>query len=257
MAVFDAVAPTFDRHRALPEGVADAIRSAILASIGMTRPRVLDLGAGTGRIGWPFVSADDDYVGVDLSFGMLREFIERAASRGSRAPRVVQSNGELLPFRDATFDAVLLIQVFGGLRGWRRLVAEARRVLRAAGTLCVGRTVAPADGIDARMKCRTASLIEEMNIETDRMNAREDVQRWLESASQSNGRLVVAAEWTSERTPRGFLDRHRTGKRFSALAESVKQDVLRKLEDWAVATFGSLEAAVPERYVFELQVFKF
>jgi ubiquinone/menaquinone biosynthesis C-methylase UbiE len=256
VAVYDAVAPTFDRHRAMPEGVADAIRSAILASIGMARPRVLDLGAGTGRIGWPFVSADDDYVGVDLSFGMLREFIERAASRGSLAPRVVQSNGELLPFRDAAFDAVLLIQVFGGLRGWRRLVAEARRVLRAAGTLCVGRTVAPADGIDARMKHRAASLIEEMNIETDRMNARDDVRCWLESASQSNGRLV-AAEWISERTPRGFLDRHRTGKRFSALAEPVKQDVLRKLEDWAVATFGSLEAAVPERYLFELQVFKF
>ena len=86
--LYDAVAPTFDRHRALPEGVADAIRSAILASIGMARPRVLDLGAGTGRIGWPFVSADDDYVGVDLSFGMLREFIDRAAALGSpRAAR--------------------------------------------------------------------------------------------------------------------------------------------------------------------------
>ena len=45
--------------------------------VGATRPRLLDLGAGTGRIGWPFVAAGDDYVGVDLSLGMLREFVRR------------------------------------------------------------------------------------------------------------------------------------------------------------------------------------
>ena len=95
--------------------------SAILGSIGAARPRVLDLGAGTGRIGWPFVAAGDDYVGVDLSFGMLREFARR--SRESMpAPRLVQADGERLPFRDATFDAVLLIQVFGAARVGARLV---------------------------------------------------------------------------------------------------------------------------------------
>ena len=45
------------------------------------RARLLDLGAGTGRIGRPFVAAGDDYVGVDLSLGMLREFARRAGAR--------------------------------------------------------------------------------------------------------------------------------------------------------------------------------
>src|ERR1700754_696690 len=128
---FDSVAPTFDRHRILPDGAPEAIRAAVLGAVDASPPRLLDLGAGTGRIGIPFITARDDYVGVDLSFGMLSEFKRRAAG----GARLVQADGERLPFADASFDAILLIQVFGGMRGWRRLLVEARRVLRGAGVL--------------------------------------------------------------------------------------------------------------------------
>src|SRR4051812_19578616 len=147
MSVYDVAAPSFERHRALPDGVPEAIRALVLEAVDAASPRLLDLGAGTGRIGIPFIAARDDYVGVDLSFGMLSEFGHRAAG-STPAPRLVQADGERLPFRDATFDAIMLIQVFGGLRGWRRVLAEARRVLRGAGVLVLGRTVAPPDGLD-------------------------------------------------------------------------------------------------------------
>ena len=152
----------FDLHRALPDGVAESIRAAVLAVAGdAPRPRLLDIGAGAGRIGWSFVAAGDDYVGVDLSFGMLRGFLQRAACGGSSPelapPRLVRADGRYLPFPDAAFDAVMMIQVFGGLSGWRRLVTEARRVLRPSGALVVGRTLAPEDGVDARMKQRWLS----------------------------------------------------------------------------------------------------
>src|SRR5262245_33415850 len=91
---FDAVALQFDLHRALPEGVPQAIRAAILEATGAPSPRLLDLGAGTGRIGWPFVAAGDDYVGIDLSVGMLREF----AGRVAQPPPLAQADGERLPF---------------------------------------------------------------------------------------------------------------------------------------------------------------
>src|SRR4051812_24780441 len=139
MSVYDLAAPSFERHRALPDGVPEAIRAAVLEAIGASSPRLLDLGAGTGRIGIPFIAARDDYVGVDLSFGMLSEFKLRAGSSAGALP-LVQADGERLPFADASFDAIMLIQVFGGLRGWRRLLTEARRVLRGAGVLVLGRT---------------------------------------------------------------------------------------------------------------------
>jgi demethylmenaquinone methyltransferase/2-methoxy-6-polyprenyl-1,4-benzoquinol methylase len=117
MSVYDAIAPTFDRDRALPTGVPEAIRGCVLDAVNMPRPRLLDLGSGTGRIGWPFVAAGDDYVGADLSFGMLHAFRDRGDA--AHLPRLVQADGHRLPFADATFDAVMLIQVFGGMQGWR------------------------------------------------------------------------------------------------------------------------------------------
>src|ERR1700712_3871139 len=152
---FDSVAPTFDRHRALPDGVPEAIRAAVLEAVDASPPRLLDLGAGTGRIGIPFFAARDDYGGADPSFGMLSEFKRRAAECAP-APHLVQADGERLPFADASFDAIMLIQVFGGMRDWLRFMTEVRRVLRPAGALMMGRMVASSDGIDARMKRQLA-----------------------------------------------------------------------------------------------------
>jgi len=56
---------------------------------------------------------------------------------------------------------------------------------------------------------------------------------------------------------RGFLDRHRDGARFSALPKPLKDQSLRRLADWAAATFGSLDAVFSEQYAFALRVFKF
>jgi ubiquinone/menaquinone biosynthesis C-methylase UbiE len=251
MSAYDVTAPAFDRHRVLPDGVAEVVRAAILAAVGVPAPRLLDLGAGTGRIGWPFVAAGDDYVGVDLSFGMLRAFRERERNG---APRLVRADGAKLPFRDSTFDAVMLIQVFGGMRGWRRVLAEAWRVLRPAGAVVIGRTIAPADGVDAQMRQRLAEILDEMSVQRDRANPRDDVLRLLEETASVS--RVNAAAWTAERTPRGFLDRHRTGARFAALPASVKDQSLGKLAAWATTTFGSLDATFSEPHSFELRVFR-
>lgn len=252
---YDSVAPVFDCHRALPVGVPEAIRTAVLNSVNTSRPRLLDLGAGSGRVGMPFVAARDDYVGVDLSSGMLREFARRAAAHDVSSC-LIQADGQQLPFPDATFDSVMLIQVFGGLRGWRRFIAEARRVLRPAGALIVGRTKLPPDGLDARMKQRLAEILDVLGVQQDRPNARDDVERWLKSNASSSENMT-AARWTASRTPRGFIERHGTGARFSAVPAPVKTQALRDLGAWATATFGSCDAVASEPHAFELQIFRF
>lgn len=257
-SAFDRVAPSFDKYRRLPRGVPEAIRSAILdaTKTASSRPRLLDIGCGTGRIGWPFVAAGDDYVGVDLSAGMLREFVHRAAARDGGSPRLVMADGRQLPFADAAFDLVLLIQVFGGLGDWRRLGAETRRVLRLSGSVVLGRTAAPDDGVDARMKRQLASILEMLGTELDKTNTRGEVERALAAEATAASR-VIGATWTCERTPHGFIERHRSGARFSALPAPIKDGALRELASWAAATFGSLDATFTESHSFELQIFKF
>jgi ubiquinone/menaquinone biosynthesis C-methylase UbiE len=248
-SAFDIAAPTFERHRALPDGVPEAIRRAILDAVEATSPRLLDVGAGSGRIGAAFVAAGDDYVGVDLSFPMLGEFAQRGATR------LVQADGARLPFANACFDAVMLIQVFGGMRRWRDVLAEAQRVLRPAGALVVGRTVAPADGIDEQMKQRLAAILDDIGAGSQRMNVREDALHALERIARST--RFEAAAWIAARTPRAFLERHRTGARFAALRARIKDEALSRLGAWATAAFGSLDATFSERRAFELTVFRF
>ena len=248
---YDVVAPSFDRHRRLPDGVPEAIRAAILKTIAVPALRLLDVGAGSGRIGAPFVAASDDYVGVDLSAGMLSEFAARKS-----AARLVQANGEQLPFRAAAFDAVLLIQVFGGLSGWRKVIMEARRVLRPRGAIVIGRTQMPADGIDARMKAQLDSILDAEGRRQHRANARADVVAWLAANAVSRDTLT-AATWTATRTPRGFMDRHGGGARFAQLPESFRTQAMRQLGAWARATFGSLTREFAEPHSFELDVFRF
>jgi len=259
MSAYDAAAPSFDRHRALPDGVVEAVRDAVLeAAGGLPRPRLLDIGAGAGRIGWPFVAAGDDYVGVDLSLGMLRSFRERATCdevAPGPSPLLAQADGRRLPFPDDAFDAVMMIQVFGGIQGWRRLVAEARRVLRPSGALVVGRILAPQHGVDARMKRRLTSILSDLAVDPGD-NARGEVVQELDQMARS-AESFVAASWRADRTPGGFLARHWTGARFSTLPEPIREDAMRRLSEWAIATFGSLETVHSEPYAFELRIFKF
>ena len=250
---YDAAAPAFERHRGLPDGVPRTIRAAVLAALEVNSPRLLDLGAGTGRFGRPFVAAGDAYVGVDLSLGMLHAF---AARTEPGRPGLAQADGERLPFPDATFDAVLLIQVFGGMRGWRRVLGEARRVLRPSGAVILGRAVAPADGLDARLREQLALILGELGVTPDKKNTREEAQRWL-AAEAARSTRVVAATWNAERTARAFIERHRTGARFSALPDAIKDAALARLADWAMTTLGSLDAAIPEQHSFELHIFQF
>ena len=256
MSRYDVVAETYDTYRGLSPHVVGEIRATLLAAVhAPSRPRLLDLGAGSGRIGRAFVAAGDDYVGVDLSFGMLRQFARRADTDG-RLARLVHADGERLPFGDATFDAVLLIQVFGGLDDWRPFVGEVLRVLRSRGTLVLGRGAMPEDGVDARMKARLDTILAAMGVAHERKNAREDVQRWLGTRARG-GAPVAASVWEAERSPRGFLVRHRTGARFSLLPEPVKDEAMRRLSAWAGEEFGSLDAGTTERHTFELRFFTF
>src|SRR5262249_60034337 len=122
------------------------------------------LGAGTGRVGAAFVAAGDAYAAVDPSAGMLARFARNPAIRGNPAA-LVQADGRALPFPADAFDAVLLVQVLSGLTGWRRLLSEARRVLRAGGGLVLAKATGPPEGLDARMRAQLSLILTERGID--------------------------------------------------------------------------------------------
>jgi ubiquinone/menaquinone biosynthesis C-methylase UbiE len=258
MSDFDAIAADFDRFRALPAGVPDAIRGALWDALGNPPgARLLDLGAGTGRVGESFVAAGDAYIAVDPSLGMLSRFARKAAIRGGPAPVLVQADGRALPFPAAAFDAVLVVQVLSSSTGWRRLLSEARRVLRAGGGLVLGQTTGPPEGLDARMRAQLALILAELGVDAGRRGARREEARAALAATARRITESVAANWQATRSPHDFLARHATGARFAALPQPIRDEALRRLADWAVATFGALDATLAEPHAFVLDVYVF
>ena len=88
---------------------------------------VLDIGCGTGEILRRFRAdfAPRRIVGLDLFAGHLR----------SAPPPVVRGDGFRAPFRDATFDLVLVRHLLQALPDPPALLREARRLLRPGGRL--------------------------------------------------------------------------------------------------------------------------
>jgi SAM-dependent methyltransferase len=251
---FDPIADRYDRYRSIPSHVRDAFCEAVRDAAGASA-RVLEVGAGTGRIGSAFVAAGDAYVGSDPSRPMLEEFASKFASQSGGPGRLVQADGRALPFADAAFDAVILVSVLGGIHGWRPLLEEASRVLKPSGCLILGERVRPPAGVDALMKDRLAVILSEMGVDAGRPGVGRDeaFARLASEAARADRRAV--ARWTSKRTPRDFLSRHPTGARFAALPEGVRVEALGRLASWAMGVFPSLETEFQEEDHFEIYIF--
>ncbi len=90
--------------------------------------RILDLGCGKGRFARILADRGARVVGLDISAAML------AAARGGALHRV-RGSARRLPFRDATFDAAIAVEVFEHLesRAIDEACDELLRVLRPGG----------------------------------------------------------------------------------------------------------------------------
>ena len=126
------IASRFDalERRFKPEVPADDYRlGAILAKLApLPGKRILDLGCGKGRFARRLADLGAEVIGLDLSASMMA-----AASGIAR----VQGSARHLPFRDATFDAVIAVEVFEHLIVTTPPIQEARRVIRPGGSLLI------------------------------------------------------------------------------------------------------------------------
>jgi SAM-dependent methyltransferase len=112
----------FERHEAAYRSELDAVR-ALLPAGG----RGLEIGVGSGRFAAPLGVA----VGVDPAKALLGQ----AARRGIRVARAV---AESLPFRGGVFDYAVIVTTICFVDDPAGMLAEARRVLRAGGAICIG-----------------------------------------------------------------------------------------------------------------------
>jgi asparagine synthase (glutamine-hydrolysing) len=95
------------------------------------RGRLLDLGCGGGQLLAGAVRQGWSGLGSDVSAGAC------AAARKASGATVIQADSAELPLRDASVDAVTLVNVLDHLGDPARTLAEIRRVLTPAGVLAL------------------------------------------------------------------------------------------------------------------------
>ena len=93
---------------------------------------VLEVGCGTG-MGLPYLKAHARMVvGGDYTMDLLRQ-----ARKQVPDANLVRMDAQHLPFRDGTFDAVVLLEMIYYLADQRAAIKECRRVLKPGGRLMV------------------------------------------------------------------------------------------------------------------------
>ena len=134
----DYKASEFTGERVIPGLVDDNLLNEHLARYRFAArfsdgAKVLDAGCGSGYGSAEFRAAAS-VVAADISADAVRH-----ARQNFQRPGVtfLQASCEAIPFADATFDLVTAFEVIEHLDNWRRLLAEAKRVLKPGGVLLV------------------------------------------------------------------------------------------------------------------------
>jgi demethylmenaquinone methyltransferase / 2-methoxy-6-polyprenyl-1,4-benzoquinol methylase len=134
-AMFDRVAPRYDlANRVLSLGQDARWRTVTAAAARPDGARVLDVAAGPGNVAVELVrQGADEVTALDLSFNMLWE----GARQGHVGITWVNGDAAVLPFPDATFDAVTISFGLRNVADPHRVLAEFARVLLPGGRVVV------------------------------------------------------------------------------------------------------------------------
>jgi ubiquinone/menaquinone biosynthesis C-methylase UbiE len=112
--------------------IAAALSTVVLPALRrhITGPRVLDVGAGGGRLAVA-LSGEFRLVGIDPSWPQVRRFRRRAGGRTA----IVRARGESLPFASRSFDTVYSSCVYKHWTTPDVAMRDCARLTRPGGTL--------------------------------------------------------------------------------------------------------------------------
>jgi ubiquinone/menaquinone biosynthesis C-methylase UbiE len=139
------------------------LRDVVLARTELARRlalgpgmRVLEIGPGSGFYTEALVATDRGarLVCLDLQPAMLHKVRRRL---GVRAPHLVCGSASELPFRDGSFDRILVVSVLGEVPNRHGALRECARLLSENGALVVGEALPDPDYIPPSTLVREAA----------------------------------------------------------------------------------------------------
>lgn len=252
---FDRAAGYYDQTRPLPAAVASRGMDAILEAAGAAA-RILEVGAGTGRISIPLLERGADLVGCDISPAMLRRLQEKRPS----AP-ILQADAARLPFPAGNFDAVLTVHVIHLIAPWQEALREFRQVLKPGGVYLNVQTYAPLGStIRGRMRTFWRAWVEEHGVQIYQPGVRDD-QLFLEELRSLGASLseVEVARFSLPFSLREELERFAARIYSDAwhIPDDVHQASLSALRAWVDREIGDLDQPREDQVRFVIDAARF
>jgi ubiquinone/menaquinone biosynthesis C-methylase UbiE len=252
---FDRAAKYYDQTRLLPEPIARFGIPAIQDVIG-PNARVLEVGAGTGRMSIPLLERGVDLIGCDLSSQMLGRF------RGKfPAARIARADATLLPFLTNQFDAVLTVHVLHLIPAWRDVLQELRRVLVPTGAhINVSTSAEVGDSANAKIHQFWRGWMRAHGVQAGHPGAqeREDLLQELHSLG-ANLSEVEVIRFSESFNLREKLDRFasRIYSETWDIPDAIFDESIKELRAWATAEYGQLDQVLTDEVRFLIDVARF
>lgn len=252
---FDRAANFYDQTRQLLEPIANYGIPTLVHAIG-AGSRVLEVGAGTGRISIPLLERGVDWMGCDLSMPMMKRFQEKYAS-----PRIAQADATLLPLPAGHFDVVLTVHVMHLIPAWREALREFRRVLAPGGTyinVSTWASVGASAGDNIREYWR--GWLRQHGVDSENPGARDfkDVQEELRALGATISE-IEAVRFPETYTLRAELDRF-ASRNYSYtwdIPDAIFEESIKELRSWVSAEYGDLDQEMHDEVRFVIHVAKF
>lgn len=252
---FDRVADCYDRTRGVPPDVTADITRAVAELLRPVapRPRLFEVGVGTGRMAAPLATQGVRVVGVDVA----RRMLARLVAKGTAVVPVV-ANAQALPFRPSTFDGALFVHILHLVAEPALVVHGAGALVRPGGALVLGCTeFAPSPPGEAfELVIRTVAEVSRRPRHVD-WNA--SAKAAFGTAAASLGavpREETVARWTETSSGRAMLDAL-ANRVFSAswdIPDDVMAALVARLTPAVAAITGDLDRPIERDVAFTLTI---
>ena len=250
---FSANAPVYDiRHGALlPESVARTLTAQLSPGA-----RILDVGAGTGRVSIALARLGFNVIAIEPAFGMLRALREKA---GALSLGCIAADGSKLPLRGRSAEALVISRVLYLVPDWRDFLRACSTVLADHGLVLHewGNGVADEEWVRIREKAR--ALFEEAGVRNPfhpGARTEQEVDQYLGELGFRR-RERVGAGAGAKMSLSDFIGKIESGEvsYIWNVPKKVRDECLPRLRTWAATQFD-LTRQMPIPLKLEWSVFE-
>ena len=254
-ASFDQQAKTFDRRVGIDDTDCKKITDFLAQHYQRTKQKIwLEIGAGTGQIGRWALDQTNQYVGMDISEEMLKEFRQRVPGRTKVQLHRTDAN-QAWPLESQSVSLSFSSRTIH-LLSPHHVMNELKRV-HDQGFFLIGRLGREeSTNVKDVMREKMRSILHSLGHESRRGEEnRKQVLDLLCEHGATRLEPVAVSSWVEAFSPLRSIESwlNKEGLAGKEIDHSIKKECMKRLRAWAADRYGSLEysESVKQFYIIE------